>query len=626
MRSVVERRAWMEGEQGISAARWILVLAGTSVMVGSRVDGGIGMWLINGAAALGASAFVFVQSRLPQFFAERGTDRRTTSLLIQTLDVVLFLGLTLMLSGLLRDASWAVLAIPIVLASLRLGAVGVLAVWLGVSIAYASLERIVIPQLSGEAASVSMMVERAGVLLTIAASLALLTRWLQTGWIEQAMHSEEADHRLANALTIERASRQMRAKTPSEVLDVTAQSVGAMGFEAATITLPGSTDRVVGDGSIIPTLHQVSVSKPGLVELTVWRDPHQTIYSASAFEPRSGATVSGWTPHPPSRGIAEALGDLVAQTSTAIHTASLFEAARYEADHDALTGLANRSRLEREGAELASRAQPVAMMFMDLDRFKQVNDTLGHDEGDRVLRAMGDVIRAELDVNDLPARVGGDEFVAILSGSRAAAATKVAQRIHQSASTWIGSQRLDHLGFGISIGVASAVGPVALDELRVAADEALYAVKRQGRGATAFVDLAQLEDAAPLVVDHAADDAPPVSGAAAATGRSWHAPVAAATNALRLEANPADPQLPPHVSPQTNGSELANASQPLAEPTAGDWRGSPPDPFVAEGVDRYLPEGSGPLVTTTSERVAVSLRDDGNAWPAPTGVMASTRE
>src|ERR1700681_3763627 len=93
---------------------------------------------------------------------------------------------------------------------------------------------------------------------------------------------------------------------------------------------------------------------------------------------------------------------------------------RFLAHHDALTGLANRTQLiERLGAALAVlplRHNGIAVHFLDLDRFKQVNDSLGHDGGDSLLRTVAERLRAVIRIEDVVARLGGDEFVVVQTG------------------------------------------------------------------------------------------------------------------------------------------------------------------------------------------------------------------
>ena len=93
---------------------------------------------------------------------------------------------------------------------------------------------------------------------------------------------------------------------------------------------------------------------------------------------------------------------------------------RFLAHHDALTGLANRAQLmqsmEAAFAILPLRGTGVAVHFLDLDRFKRINDSLGHDGGDSLLKTVAERLRAVIRIDDVVARLGGDEFVMLQTG------------------------------------------------------------------------------------------------------------------------------------------------------------------------------------------------------------------
>jgi diguanylate cyclase (GGDEF)-like protein len=144
---------------------------------------------------------------------------------------------------------------------------------------------------------------------------------------------------------------------------------------------------------------------------------------------------------------------------------------------DALTGLLNRrglsARLERPN---------IAVLYLDLDRFKAVNDGMGHDTGDDVLRAVADRIRAVLRPADAAARLGGDEFVVVVEDKDAEVqARALAERLRGNLARPIRSQRRD-VTVSASIGVAVKSTDLAgAEDLLRAADMALYRAKRQGR-------------------------------------------------------------------------------------------------------------------------------------------------
>jgi diguanylate cyclase (GGDEF)-like protein/PAS domain S-box-containing protein len=163
------------------------------------------------------------------------------------------------------------------------------------------------------------------------------------------------------------------------------------------------------------------------------------------------------------------------------------EAIAYQAMHDALTGLPNRTllqeRLEQALEEANSRGQPLALLLLDLDRFKEVNDTLGHQVGDMLLEEVGIRLRAALRETDTVARLGGDEFAALLPAKAdLKMASEAAERMVEVLRTPFRLQGLA-LEVGTSVGIALFPdhGTTAAELLR-RADVAMYTAKRRHLG------------------------------------------------------------------------------------------------------------------------------------------------
>jgi diguanylate cyclase (GGDEF)-like protein/PAS domain S-box-containing protein len=164
----------------------------------------------------------------------------------------------------------------------------------------------------------------------------------------------------------------------------------------------------------------------------------------------------------------------------------------YRAHHDPLTGLANRLLLEQRIAAELDRAQrrdgSLALLYVDLDGFKQVHDRGGHEAGDRILREVARRLERDLRHQDLVARVGGDEFVVLLPGSGAAEARREADALRARLLVPC-TLREGELLLDASVGIAC--GPEEGTDaatLLAAADRAMYASRRQralGGGASA---------------------------------------------------------------------------------------------------------------------------------------------
>lgn len=164
---------------------------------------------------------------------------------------------------------------------------------------------------------------------------------------------------------------------------------------------------------------------------------------------------------------------------------------RFLAHHDALTGLSNRSQLieELDAAltTLTLRGGSLAVHFVDVDRFKEVNDALGHDGGDFLLKTIAERLRAVTRVDDIVSRIGGDEFVVVQTGvTGRAQAEDFAQRLIASVAAPIQLKEQEILS-GISVGIALAPHDGANSErLLKSADLALYKAKSDGRNCVRF--------------------------------------------------------------------------------------------------------------------------------------------
>jgi len=160
--------------------------------------------------------------------------------------------------------------------------------------------------------------------------------------------------------------------------------------------------------------------------------------------------------------------------------------AERRAQTDALTGVLNRQslieRLDAACLRAQARGLPIALLFIDLDHFKEINDTYGHLAGDACLRAIIAPIQTELRQSDVIGRYGGEEFVVILSSADAAAAHPIAERILQR----VADVQIE--GFGKPIRLTCSIGVATSDTLGVwgehliaHADIAVYAAKKSGR-------------------------------------------------------------------------------------------------------------------------------------------------
>ena len=182
----------------------------------------------------------------------------------------------------------------------------------------------------------------------------------------------------------------------------------------------------------------------------------------------------------------ERLRGLAGQAASAMHNAYLLDQIRHQALHDALTGLPNRAlildRVENMLARARRRKEPAAALFIDLDGFKTVNDTLGHEAGDRLLQAVAARLSTTLRDGDTIGRLGGDEFVVLAEGTSAEhRPDRVAQRILKALRAPFDlDDSSPSITITASIGIASG-DRLSSTELLRDADVALYRAKEAGK-------------------------------------------------------------------------------------------------------------------------------------------------
>lgn len=188
---------------------------------------------------------------------------------------------------------------------------------------------------------------------------------------------------------------------------------------------------------------------------------------------------------PPTADQIAQMATLATQAGARIGTVRAFEKTQLQASTDGLTGLTNRRRLEVEIRELLRTGTPFALAVADLDKFKAINDTYGHEAGDRVLRFFAQIAAAGLREGDLFARWGGEEFTMVLLGIDRHQAVAVLDRIRRSLEAAYSGA---HPRFTVSFGVTDSSAAVSMEQLFQIADEALYRSKQDGRDRVTVAD------------------------------------------------------------------------------------------------------------------------------------------
>ena len=214
------------------------------------------------------------------------------------------------------------------------------------------------------------------------------------------------------------------------------------------------------------------------------RDRAGTAYPLMDGHFAIGALVILGPPADPDSVLATQLERLALELGSRLAAARAVHEAEQRAVVDALTGLRNRRELERRLSRHGSLEGPpqASLIYVDLDRFKALNDTLGHAAGDAALRHVAGILQSTVREKDLAARIGGEEFAVWMPDTPLAEGLEVAERIRRSVETtawrWNGTPHLMTASCGVAA-YPDSVGDV--NNLRGAADAALYRAKEGGR-------------------------------------------------------------------------------------------------------------------------------------------------
>ncbi|HET8876919.1 MAG TPA: diguanylate cyclase, partial [Casimicrobiaceae bacterium] len=258
------------------------------------------------------------------------------------------------------------------------------------------------------------------------------------------------------------AAERVTGWTLAEARQRPVAEVFAVVDEATGAPIPDPVGRALTDGAIVEAEGNVVLLCRGAESIAI-------DYSVAPIRDRAGNSV----------GAVLVIQDMSRERQYAARLSNL-------ASHDALTGLLNRREFEqRVRAIVEQREGPEgqhAVLYLDLDQFKVVNDTSGHAAGDELLRQVGALLRPRLREGDVLARLGGDEFGVLLPHCPPAPALRIAEALRKAIIDFRFAWKNRSFTIGVSIGLVNlADGPHTLASVLSAADAACYLAKDKGR-------------------------------------------------------------------------------------------------------------------------------------------------
>jgi diguanylate cyclase (GGDEF)-like protein len=184
------------------------------------------------------------------------------------------------------------------------------------------------------------------------------------------------------------------------------------------------------------------------------------------------------------------LTTLATQSGARIGTVRSFERSQLQASTDGLTGLRNRRTVETEVRGLMKEGIPATIVMADLDHFKLLNDTYGHEAGDRALRKFSKVLESSLRPDDLCGRFGGEEFLLAFPNTSADVVVDILDRLRETLA--LAAEGAESPAFTASFGVVDSEVDASLENLLKLADLALYRAKEEGRNRVVVVNEIEL--------------------------------------------------------------------------------------------------------------------------------------
>ena len=405
--------------------------------------------------------------------------------------------------------SWLALMFPVVETAVLFSLVPAAVVWFGVSLAFLAVQLLVKADSSSDAFALAFQQLMAVFLLSGPASLLSDSSQRRVQQLDQA--KQDADEISDQLRRVSWAASEMsQAKDPDGVLDVALTSALSMGFDQADVVRrSGPEPWAIVHSNSIGALESPApdvLANDALDRLTPMRpddaDAHKQLETMGFA---AGWAVQVTTPDREVQMVMRVWSrtartetevralELLAEQMRELHRIALLlgDARRHAAQlehetrHDGLTGLANRNWVRESLDQRLTNGERSAVFFIDLDGFKEINDTLGHRAGDDALRAVAERLRSTASATELVGRMGGDEFIVLADADVVgdlSALISLGESFEDAIrQPMVADGQPAQLGASIGLSVQTSAG-LDTDHLITAADTAMYEAKRAGGG------------------------------------------------------------------------------------------------------------------------------------------------
>ena len=429
------------------------------------------------------------------------------------LDSILAIGVMASVDAETTPLAWLALLLPVVETAVLFSLLSASIVWAGLSIAFLAMRLTLSGDTDPEGSTLALAVQQLVAVFLVSAPASVLTDSNRNRINELDDARRGADQMADRLQRIAATANEMSHETePQRVLDAAARGAVAIGFDVADLVVrnseQGNWSLLSVTSSGVQTVPEPALLADRITELelisateedTEAAQPLHSLGFASGHalrltDPESDelAVLRVWSRYrPPSDQELQALRLMGEQARERHRATVLLTGAQdyanqllHEVRHDGLTGLANRRFVIDTLESQLDEGRQMAILFIDLDGFKDINDTLGHRAGDAALVTVADRLRATSKAGALVGRMGGDEFIIVqpvTAFDNLASLTQYADElVEQIAAPMIADGRPTQLG--ASIGLATHRAGLDADQLISAADTAMYEAKRAGGG------------------------------------------------------------------------------------------------------------------------------------------------